>query len=148
VSHDAHHLLYNHTCTNCVVSSSRQSPLGNTWEYLKWSHHIDQVTAKAEWKLGLIRRNISGAPVDCKKLAFHFHFQLGWAACAAQRLRPQHGSISHPQKIPSKYWVLKVHSRSSKKHNHPRSRILVADRITSLQSSDYSSPKKKGYHHY
>jgi len=27
-----------------------------------------------------------------------FQFQLGWAVCAAQRLRPQLGSISHPQK--------------------------------------------------
>ena len=39
---------------------------------------------------------------------FQFQFQMGWAVYAAQRLRPQHGSISHPQKIPSKYWVLKI----------------------------------------
>jgi len=26
-------------------------------------------------------------------------FQLGWAVYATQRLRPQHGPISHPQKI-------------------------------------------------
>ena len=77
-------------------------------------------------------------------VAFSFSFQLGWAVCAAQRLRLQHGSISHPQKIPSNYWVLKVCGRSSKKHNHPRSRILVADRIMSLQSSDCSSPKRRG----
>ena len=56
---------------------------------------------------------------------FSFSFRLGWAVCAAQRLRPQHGSISHPQKIPSKYWVLKVRGRSSKKHNHPRSRAHI-----------------------
>jgi len=31
-------------------------------------------------------------------------FQTGWAACAAQRLRPQHWPISHPQNISSKYW--------------------------------------------
>ena len=42
---------------------------------------------------------------------------------AAQRLRPQHGSISHPQKIPSKYWVLKIRDRNNKKCNYPRSRI-------------------------
>ena len=36
-------------------------------------------------------------------LPFHFHFQLGWAVYATQRLRPPHGPISHPQKIPSKY---------------------------------------------
>ena len=54
-------------------------------------------------------------------------FRLGWAVDAAQRLRQQHGSISHPQKIPSKYWVLKVRGRSSKKRNYPCSRTLVAD---------------------
>jgi len=27
---------------------------------------------------------------------------------AAQTFGPQHGPISHPQKIPSKYWVLKI----------------------------------------
>ena len=36
---------------------------------LKWSHHIDQVAAKASWKLDFIRRNVRGAPVDCTKLA-------------------------------------------------------------------------------
>ena len=37
------------------------------------------------------------------------HQVSSWGAVyATQRLRPQHGSISHPQKIPSKYWVLKV----------------------------------------
>ena len=45
----------------------------------------------------------------------HFRFQLGWAVYAAQRLRPQNGSISHPQKIPSKYWVLKARGRNSNK---------------------------------
>jgi len=51
----------------------------------------------------------------------------------------------HPQKITSKYWVLRVRGRNSKKRNHPHSRILVTDQIMSLQSSDYSSPKRKGY---
>ena len=37
---------------------------------LKWSHHIDQVTAKAARKLGFVRRNLRGSPVDCKKLAY------------------------------------------------------------------------------
>jgi len=74
-----------------------------------------------------------------------YKFRLGWAVYAAQRLRPQHRSISHPQKIPSKYWVLIIRGRNSKKHNYPRSRMLVADRIMSLRSSNYSSPKKRGY---
>jgi len=37
---------------------------------LKWSHHIDQVAAKAAKMLGFVRRNLRGAPVDCKKLAY------------------------------------------------------------------------------
>ena len=37
---------------------------------LQWSHHIDQVAAKASRKLGFIRRNVRGAPVECKKLAY------------------------------------------------------------------------------
>jgi len=37
---------------------------------LKWSHHIDQVAAKAAKKLGFVRRNLRGSPVDCKKLAY------------------------------------------------------------------------------
>jgi len=93
----------------------------------------------------LIKNAFTSREIAIQGHAFSFSFRLGWAVCAAQRLRPQYGSISHPQKIPSKYWVLKVRGRSSKKHYHPRSRILVADRIISLQSSDCSSPKKKGY---
>jgi len=37
---------------------------------LKWSHHVDQVAAKASRKLGFIRCNLRGAPADCKKLAY------------------------------------------------------------------------------
>jgi len=37
---------------------------------LNWSHHIDQVAAKAARKLGFVRHNLRGAPVDCKKLAY------------------------------------------------------------------------------
>ena len=37
---------------------------------LKWSHHIDQVAAKAARKLGFVRRNLRGAPVNTKKLAY------------------------------------------------------------------------------
>ena len=70
-----------------------------------------------------------------------FHsIPIGVGGLRRQRLRPQHGSINHPQKISSKHWVLKIHGRISKKRNY-----LVADRIMSLWSSDYSSPKKKGY---
>jgi len=38
---------------------------------LKWSHHIDQVTAKAARKLGFVRRNLRGSPVVCKKVGLH-----------------------------------------------------------------------------
>jgi len=37
---------------------------------LEWSHHIDQVTARPARKLGFIRRNLRGAPMDCKKLSY------------------------------------------------------------------------------
>ena len=37
---------------------------------LKWSNHIDQLAAKAARKLGFVRRNLRGLPVDCKKLAY------------------------------------------------------------------------------
>jgi len=37
---------------------------------LKWSRHIDHVTAKAARKLGFVRRNLRGSPADCKKLAY------------------------------------------------------------------------------
>jgi len=70
-----------------------------------------------------------------------FHSDWGGRSTPPKGLdrRPQHGSISHPQKIPSKYWVLKVRGRNSKKHNYPRTRMLVADQIMSLRSSDYST---------
>jgi len=58
---------------------------------------------------------------------------------------PQHGPISHPQKIPGKHRVLKVCGRNSKECNYPRSRKQVADQIISLQPSDYSlPPQRKG----
>jgi len=37
---------------------------------LQWSHHNDQVAAKASRKLDFSKRNLRGAPVDCKKLAY------------------------------------------------------------------------------
>jgi len=37
---------------------------------LKWMHHVNQVAAKVLRKLGLIRQNLTGTPVDCKKLAY------------------------------------------------------------------------------
>jgi len=63
----------------------------------------------------------------------------------AQRLRPQHVPICHPQKIPSKY-IVSLRGRNSKEHNYPRSREQVADRIISLRPSDYSSLKEYGYY--
>jgi len=37
---------------------------------LRWDHHIQQISAKAARKLGFIKRNLRGAPVQCKKLAY------------------------------------------------------------------------------
>ncbi len=36
----------------------------------KWNLHIDQVISQAAKKLGFIRRNLRGAPRDCKRLAY------------------------------------------------------------------------------
>ena len=74
-------------------------------------------------------------------------FQLGWVVYAGQRLRPQHGPVSHLQKIPSKYWVLKICGRNSKIRNYPHSHVQVDDQIILLRPSDYSSPKENGYCH-
>jgi len=45
---------------------------------------------------------------------------VGWSV-PPKDLGRNTGPISHPQKIPSKYWVLKIHGRNSKEHNYPRS---------------------------
>ena len=37
---------------------------------LSWSLHIDRVATKASQKLGFIRRNLRGAPTQCKQLAY------------------------------------------------------------------------------
>ena len=37
---------------------------------LSWSLHIDRVATKASQKLGFIRRNLRGAPAQCKQLAY------------------------------------------------------------------------------
>ena len=55
------------------------------------------------------------------------------------------GPSAIPRKFPSKYWVLKICGRSSKKRNYPCSRVQVADRIILLRPTDYSSLKEKGY---
>jgi len=74
-------------------------------------------------------------------VTFHFHFQLGWAVYAAQRLIPQHGSMSHPQKIPSKYWVVKIRGRNSKKHNYPT--YVYCSLIGSRRSNQAITPLLK-----
>ena len=62
-----------------------------------------------------------------------------------RKLKPQHGPICHPQKVPSKYCVLKSHGRNKKEHSYPRSRDYIIDRVTLLQPSNYSSPEEKGH---
>ena len=37
---------------------------------LTWSHHMDQVLLKANQKLGFIRRNLRGAPIRSKSIAY------------------------------------------------------------------------------
>ena len=54
-----------------------------------------------------------------RSIPFPFPVGMDVLVYATQRHRPQHGSISRPQKIPSKYWVLKICGRSSKKCNYP-----------------------------
>ena len=37
---------------------------------MSWSPHIDSVRAKAQQRLGFIRRNLRGSPQECKRLAY------------------------------------------------------------------------------
>jgi len=57
-------------CDVVLSSVTSEKYLGDTSTTTLRSHHIDQVAAKASQKLGFIRRNLRGAPVDCKKLAY------------------------------------------------------------------------------
>ena len=54
-------------------------------------------------------------------LCFNFNYDWGGRSTPPKDLdrTPQHWSISHPQKISSKYWVLKVRGGNSKKRNYP-----------------------------
>ena len=55
----------------CMSAVTSEKYLGVYLNHdLKWSRHIDQVTAKAARKLGFVRRNLRGSPADCKKLAY------------------------------------------------------------------------------
>jgi len=42
-----------------------------------------------------------------------------------KRFRLQCGPISHPQKVPSKYWALNSYGRNSKEHNYPHSHDYI-----------------------
>ena len=58
-------------CDTILGSVTSEKYLGVYLNHnLKWDHHIDQVTAKAARNLGFIRRNLLGAPTECKKLAY------------------------------------------------------------------------------
>ena len=37
---------------------------------MSWSNHIHTIATKAHQKLGFLRRNLKGSPLDCKKLAY------------------------------------------------------------------------------
>ena len=37
---------------------------------MSWSPHIRSITAKAHQKLGFLRRNLRGSPLECKRLAY------------------------------------------------------------------------------
>jgi len=87
-------------------------------------------------KFLLACRCVKNGVLELLTTVYGFRFRLGWAVCAAQRLRPQHGSISHPQKIPRFvagvakrtntpahiYWSLIRSYRSNQATAHPLKR--------------------------
>ena len=41
-----------------------------TRHVMSWSNHIHTIATQAHQKLGFLRRNLKGSPLDCKKLAY------------------------------------------------------------------------------
>ena len=67
----AHQPYMYQLCGTLLSSVTSEKYLGVYVNHdLRWTHHIDQVAAKAARKLGFIRRNLRGAPSECKKLAY------------------------------------------------------------------------------
>ena len=63
---------YFYTINEHILKHTSQHPyLGLTLaDDLKWSHHINKTGRKANAVLGLLRRNLSFCPEDCKRTAY------------------------------------------------------------------------------
>jgi len=60
-----------HLCDTILKTVQQEKYLGVLLSAdMSWSHHIKQITAKAQQKLGFLRRNLKGSPKECKSLAY------------------------------------------------------------------------------
>ena len=58
-------------CGTILKTVNKEKYLGvNLQEDMKWSTHTDELTATASRKLGFLKRNLRGAPANCKRLAY------------------------------------------------------------------------------
>ena len=58
-------------CETILGSVSHEKYLGvELSKDMSWSPHIRNITAKAHQKLGFLRRNLRGSPIECKRLAY------------------------------------------------------------------------------
>ena len=98
---------------------------------LKWDHHIDQVATKAARKLGFIRRNLRGAPAECKRLAYIALVRSGMEYAAVIWDPHTSKNISKLEKVQrsAARWV---HSRYSRKTSVTN--LLEPSRLEPLES--------------
>ena len=93
---------------------------------LKWSHHIDQVAAKAARKLGFARRNLRGSPVDCKKLAYITLVRSGMEYASAIRdpyTKADSNKLEKIQRTAAR-WILGLRSIGQSREN--RRQVLIS----------------------
>jgi hypothetical protein len=58
-------------CNTILSTVDQEKYLGVLLSHdMSWSHHINKIVSKAQQKLGFLRRNMKGSPVECKKLAY------------------------------------------------------------------------------
>ena len=103
-------------CGTILGSVTNEKYLGVYFNHnLKWDHHIDQVTAKAARKLGSIRRNLRGAPAECKKLAYIALVRSGMEYVSIIWDRHTNTNSDKLEKIQhsAARWVLSSYSRTT-----------------------------------
>ena len=87
------------TSMNCVVpvltSVDNEKYLGVTVSSdLSWSTHVNMICAKANQKLGLIKRNLKGTPEELKRLAYITIVRLGMETYACTIWDPSLSKVS------------------------------------------------------